>query len=375
MLTPQERKPAMSKIPPVDGLEQVVDREGLLKVAGASLGSLTEALLSGKTTAKAVGEAHGMSPKQFHKALKRASSAGWQDWTRAMLPLCESRTGLSALIADDTVAGHPSGKVLPFAKVLYHGTLHRPVYSQNLVALAWTDGTRVILLGLRHWEPDAGVTKHQILREMLDEVVDGGLKADWLLFDGWYLNPEMVLWCAEHRIHWASRLRRDRLVETNQGPIDEALQYRVDELAAGFSEREYRWYGGFRKYAKGVEVTTGLWPEPVKVVLVKPRFHASLDDMKFWICSALVDVPTVLRLVRLRWGIEVVFRYLKQRFKLETCIIRTPEILLVWWKLLWNAFNTIADLQDYGRNWASAKIYWLSRRNPHATMYSALGVA
>lgn len=365
----------MSKIPSIDVAEQVVDREELVKVAGASLGSLTEALLSGKTTAKAVGEAHGMSPKQFHKTLKRASSAAWQDWTRAMLPLCESRTGLSALIADDTVAGHPSGKVLPFAKVLYHGTLHRPVYSQNLVALAWTDGTRVILLGLRHWEPDAGVTKHQILREMLDEVVDGGLKADWLLFDGWYLNPEMVLWCAERRIHWASRLRRDRLVETRQGPIDETLQYRADELAAGFCEREYRWYGDFRKYAKGVEVTTGLWPDPVKVVLVKPRFHASLDDMKFWICSALVDVPTVLRLVRLRWGIEVVFRYLKQRLKLETCIIRTPEILLVWWKLLWNAFNTIADLQDYGRNWASARSYWLSRRNPHATMHSALGVA
>ncbi|MNY62041.1 Transposase DDE domain protein [compost metagenome] len=108
---------------------------------------------------------------------------------------------------------------------------------------------------------------------------------------------------------------------------------------------------------------------------MKPRFHANLDDMKFWVCSALVDVPTVLRLVRLRWGIEVVFRYLKQRFKLETCIIRTPEILLVWWKLLWNAFNTIADIQDYGRNWASARSYWLSRRNPHATMHSALEAA
>jgi hypothetical protein len=75
------------------------------------------------------------------------------------------------------------------------------------------------------------------------------------------------------------------------------------------------------------------------------------------------------------WSFEVVFRYLKQRFKLETCIIRTPEILLVWWKLLWNAFNTIADIQDYGRNWASARSCWLSRRKPHATMLSALGAA
>lgn len=359
----------------IKGTTQAIDREELLKVAGASLGSLTEALLSGKTNAKAIAEAHGMSPKQFHKAMKRTSVAGWQDWTRAMLPLCKSRTGLSALIADDTVVGHPSGKVLRFAKVLYHGTLHRPVYSQNLVALAWTDGTRVILLGLRHWEPDAGMTKHQILREMLDEVLEGGLKADWLLFDGWYLNPVVRLWCAERGVLWASRLRQNRLVETKQGPMDETLQYRVDELAAGFSERDYRWYGNFKKYAKGLEVSRGLWPTPVKIVLVKPRFHANLDDMKFWISSALVDVPTVLRLVRLRWGIEVVFRYLKQRFKLETCIIRTPEILLIWWNLLWNAFNTITDLQDYGRNWASARSYWLSRRNPHATMRSALGVA
>lgn len=296
----------MIKILPTAASEQELDFERLVKVPQASLESLTQALLSGKTTARAVGEVHGMCPKQFHKALKRSYCADWQAWTRAMVPMCQSHTGISALIADDTVLGHPSGRVLPFAKFLHHGASHRVVYSQNLVALAWTDGTRVIILGLRHWDPLGGVNKHQILREMLDEVIAAGLHADWLLFDGWYLNPEMVLWCAEQRIHWASRLRRDRLVETEQGPLDQCEEYRMDELAAGFAEHEYRWYPQFKKYAKAVEVTTALWPEPLKVAMVKDRYHDNLDDMRFWVCSAMVDVPTILRLTRLRWGVEIV---------------------------------------------------------------------
>lgn len=365
----------MIKIPPATTEKQEIGFEKLVNVPGASLDSLSTALLSGKTTAMAVGEAHGMSPKQFHKALKKAYCAGWQDWTRTMSPMCQSRTGLSALIADDTVCGHPSGRVLPFAKYLHHGASHRVVYSQNLVALAWTDGTRVIILGLRHWDPFGGITKHQILREMLDEVIATGLKADWLLFDGWYLNPEMVLWCYEQRIHWASRLRRDRLVETGQGPLDQVTEYRMDELAAAFAEHDFRWYKDFGKYAKGIEVTTGLWPKPLKVAMVKDYYHDNLDAMKFWVCSAMVDVPTILRLTRVRWQVEVVFRYLKQKLRLEKCIIRTPQIIQIWWKLLWYAFNTVAEHQNFGRNWASAREYWLARCKPHVTMRSASAAA
>ena len=122
-------------------------------------------------------------------------------------------------------------------------------------------------------------------------------------------------------------------------------------------------------------MTTTLCLAPLKVALVKPRYHASLDDMKFWVCSAPVDVPTLLHLTRLRWRIEVVFRYLKQHLRLETCIIRTPEILTTWWNLLWYTYNAVATHQDFGTNWASAKLLWRTRSNPHATIHSALGVA
>lgn len=316
-----------------------------------------------------------MNPKQFHKALKASFLAGWNQWTQTMVPLCLSETGISALIADDTVLGHPSGRVLPFAKCLHHGASHRVVFSQNLVALAWTDGRRVILLGLRPWEPNSGISKHQILREMLDEVIACGLGAQWLLFDGWYLTPDLVLWCLEQRIHWASRLRRDRLVETEEGALDERWQYRTDELAAGFAEAQYRWYPQFRKYAKGVEVTTNLTPQPLRIAMVKDHYHDNLDKMRFWVCSAPVDVPTILRLTKLRWGVEVVFRYLKQHLRVEKCIIRTPHIIRIWWSLIWTAFNRVAELQDTDRNWASAKLHLLTRRKPHATMFPGLAVA
>lgn len=343
----------------------------LLQMKGASLESLTTGLLAGRTTAKSLAELHGMTPKQFHKALRNSTFGAWTDWLHAALPLCQSTTGISALITDDTVVGHPSGRVLPLGKVLFHQKWKRPLYAQNLVALAWTDGTRVILLGLRPWVPDSGVTKHQLLEEMLEEVISGGLKADWLLFDGWYLRPELVYWCAKHRIHWASRLRRDRIVETDKGPIEDRWEYRADELAAAFAEREYRWYPEFRKYAKGVELTTRLSPRPLKVALVKDHYHDNLDAMRFWACSAPVDVPTILRLVKLRWGIEVAFRYLKQHLGLEKCIIRTPHILTLWWNLLWSAYNTVASGQTRRRNWSTAKIHLLAAREPHATMHSA----
>lgn len=362
MLRPRKESLAMIKIQRPDPTNQPVDTEKLLRLPGASLESLVGALVSGKTTARSVAAAHGMSPKQFNKALHKANCARLPKWMAAMAPLCVSTTGFNALITDDTVIGHRSGRVLPFGKVLFHQGWRRPLYAQDLVCLAWTDGIKVIILGIRHWVPNSGVTKHELLREMLIEAVKLGVPADWLLFDGWYLTKDLAKWCRENRIAWASRLRRDRLVETDQGPLDELWEYRTDELAAAFSVKDYRWYPEFKKYAKGVTVATDLDPRPLKIALVKPHYRSNLDDMKFWACSAPVDVPSLLRLTQMRWGIEVVFRYLKQHLGLEKCIIRTPRLLKIWWNLLWYAYNAVAVDQAPARNWARAKIRWLSRK-------------
>lgn len=354
---------------------QPFDHEALLSIPGTTANRIIEALIDGKTTAKSVAAANGMSPKQFHKALRRSRCSGWQDWLGTQASLCQSRTGVSALIVDDTVLGHPSGKKLPLGKVLFHQGWKRPLYSQNLVALGWTDGTRMILLGLREWVPDSGVTKHQIVREMLNEAIEQGVVSHWLLFDGWYLTPEMASWCSEHRIHWVSRMRRDRILETTEGPLDEAWKYRTDELASTFTSDQYRWYPEFRKYVKGVNVKCSLSPDPLRIAMVKQHFNSNLDDMKHFVSSAPLDIPSILRLVRLRWGIEVVFRYLKQHFGLEKCIIRTQGILLIWWKLLWHAYNVVAQVQEIGQNWARAKLIRLAGYNAHATRTSALEVA
>lgn len=68
------------------------------------------------------------------------------------------------------------------------------------------------------------------------------------------------------------------------------------------------------------------------------------------------------------------FRYLKQHLGLEKCIIRTPRLLKIWWNLLWYAYNTVAVEQAPARNWARAKIRWLSRKGD-ATRISAAWAA
>jgi putative transposase len=191
------------------------------------------------------------------------------------------------LILDDTILQkYTRGLSLVF-KLLDTKT-NGFVLGVNVVLLIWTDGTRIIPIGLRLYT-GKGVGKISLAEELLEQAKVLGFTPEYVLFDSWYASGRVLTrikalgWC------FVTKLKKNRRL--NGRPLK---RYRLTPYWSSL---------GVLKGGLGVAVYR------------RGRAFLSTNDLD-------IDCDVVKRLYAIRNMIEEVFRVLKQVCGWQGCQLR-----------------------------------------------------
>ena len=223
-----------------------------------------------------------------HDALTRQLYRAWQygaiqDWST--LP----KDGL--LVYDETVVCKPHAPRLANAQWVYDASQNRSVLGYKLLLILWVVGQERYIL--RVCLP--GTEKsNELIRRTLPEISDAGLAPEHVLFDCWYASCENLTLLEQLGWTYTSRVRSNRVFN-------------------GQHVKKHKFHGAKGKtgHLKGISH---------RVQVVK-------DGNRFLVTNDLTPHTTasLAKVYEGRWGIETVFRDLKQVLHLEKCACRSLE--------------------------------------------------
>lgn len=201
------------------------------------------------------------------------------------------------LIADDTVLNKSRSDKIELVQWQYSGTEHDIVKGIGMVNFLWLgeDGT-VMPADFRVYHPvEDGKTKNDHFRDMLVKAKQRGVTPDGVVADSWYSSLDNLKCIRDLGWVWVVGLRKNRVV--NRGEKLDDLTIPNEGIRVHL--RGYGWIMVYRFVATNGRtdyIGTNM-PEPTR--------------------------EKVQRIVKLRWGIEVYHRELKQTSGLEYCQSRS----------------------------------------------------
>ncbi len=108
----------------------------------------------------------------------------------------------------------------------WSGKHHKAIKGINLITLYYTDINGVnVPVNYRIYNKRDGKTKNDYLREMIDEVINWGIKARNITTDSWYSSKQNLKFFKEKEFNFGVGLAKNRLVR-----IDKENYVRVDSL-------------------------------------------------------------------------------------------------------------------------------------------------
>jgi DDE superfamily endonuclease len=264
-----------------------------------------------------------------------------------LLNFCLSQTTGGWLIIDDCLIEKPYAKAIIGTYKEYEHCTKQRVNGMRFVVLLWTNGVWRIPVAWSIWhkedKPKIGTTpsgrpryqktgrcllkidgqplpyrtKNQIALSLLNQVLNLGLKPDYLTFDNWYAGRENL-----KQFHWLylrffSRLKENRQVFYQNEKIS------VSELAQRFPITSFDHKHG--AYIKALEVYLPGFGS-IKLLLVRDDHHEEQGASKYIFTNDLTaSAPKILLSYRSRWAVETAFRDLKQNLHLEDCQARSLQ--------------------------------------------------
>jgi SRSO17 transposase len=192
-------------------------------------------------------------------------------------------------------------------------------------------------------------TKISLAVELVNEAIEQKLPFETVLFDSWYLAPELLELLAEHDKKWISILKINRNIITNnlrildeegKPVLFEKPQIKVEDLislipASAFKpvEIDNRTYYCF---SKNVHIAS----------LGKVRLVISFDNPDLdGTCAVLVtnhlswNAKKIIETYLLRWPIETFYQDAKQQLGLNKYRMRKAEAIQKHWCLVFVAYS------------------------------------
>jgi len=122
------------------------------------------------------------------------------------------------LIIDDTVLDKPYSQNMALVKKQYSGKHHGIVKGIDLVNMIWTDGSKMIPVDYRIYDPTRDdKTKNDHAREMLKSQEKRGFKPLYVLMDAWFTSVDNLKAIRSKNWNWIGALKSNRLVSITQG--------------------------------------------------------------------------------------------------------------------------------------------------------------
>ena len=194
-------------------------------------------------------------------------------------------------------------------------------------------------------------TKIDLAIELLEAAVQRGLAFETLLFDGWYLSPDLVQAAQRLGKNWISLLKKNRNLETNGLVLKDAAGERivlegphlaVKDLVPLLPATAYR-----EVIVKGVSywtfTRTVRIPGLGKVRLVISFRTAELTGTYIVLVSNRVDwsAQRIIAMYLQRWPIETFYQDGKEQLGLDEYRMRGAEAIGKHWCLVFVAYSLL----------------------------------
>lgn len=122
------------------------------------------------------------------------------------------------LSVDDTTLDKPYSQPMKLVGHFWSGKHHRVVKGLNLITLYYTDvQERHQPVNYRLYDKSEGKTKNEYVREMLAEVLEWGLKPDFVTGDSWYSCVANLKTVRNHAMGFLFAVESNRLVSIEKG--------------------------------------------------------------------------------------------------------------------------------------------------------------
>lgn len=129
------------------------------------------------------------------------------------------------LVIDDSTLDKPYSREIELVTRHWSGKHHRVVQGINLISMVWTDGTAIVPVDFRIYNPEQdGKNKNHHFRDMVLAAQERQFHPQCVIFDTWYASIENLKLIRSLTWHWFTRLKSNRLVnpdDTFNQPISD----------------------------------------------------------------------------------------------------------------------------------------------------------
>lgn len=192
-------------------------------------------------------------------------------------------------------------------------------------------------------------TKISLAVDLIEAAIRRDLPFSVMLFDGWYLAPEIVAVAQQHQKAWVSILKKNRKLETNSFVLKDATgkvialpgpHLKVEDLVPLIPATAYRkiTLGDQDYYSFTLSVSI---PDLGKVRIVISFANPQLIGTYVVLVSNRIDwtAHKLLHIYLQRWPIETFYQDTKQHLGLDEYRMRSAEAIQKHWCLVFVAYS------------------------------------
>lgn len=254
------------------------------------------------------GDVLEVSHDHVTRLLNKSSYTGKDLFDKAIVHLASAGGTVSV---DDSVIDKPYSNLESNDLVgrFWSGKHHQVVKGVNLVTLVYTDKDGYCLpVNFRLYDPHDRLSKHDLMQEMVREVLDWGLSPAWITADAWYASIGNLKFFRGLELSFQVGVQSDRIVSTEPGVYEQVGQIR-DIPDDGLYTHLKKF--GFVKVFR----TVGPDGDARHYIVHRPDTDA-LQSMKR---------QTFKAIKKIHWNVEKLFRAMKQACNLERFFVRKAQ--------------------------------------------------
>ena len=233
------------------------------------------------------------------------------------------------LTVDDSVIDKPYSNLETNELVskYWSGKHHKTVKGVNLIVLVYTDIEDCCLpVNYRLYDPNDTKTKHELLQQMLKEVIRWSLQPKWFTADSWYASITNLKYLRSLEINFQVGVKSDRIVSTQKGAAEQVGQIDcIPEQGLITYLKKF----GFVKLFRTID--------PDNTTRHYIVFETDSNALHQF------DRQDFKRIKKRHWNVENLFRALKQVCNLEESLQKTVSSLKMVRKSFSKFFNKFSS--------------------------------
>jgi len=319
--------------------------------------------------------AQGMPGKDIYYRFLNNPTYSWRKFLlRLSLKVTDTFDHLTSdkrvrvFILDDSILSRPRTKKAELLARIFDHASHRFVKGFTMLTLGWSDGYSFVPIDFAMLSSanaqnrlndatdsidkrtngakrraEAIIEKPKNVLQLIQNALDIGITADYVLMDSWFTNEPMITGILEKGLHSIGMVKQLKQRYNFNGQVMSLADLRATLPATNRGEL----IG-----SRCVKTKQGI---PVKIVFIQNR-----NNKREWLAILTTDISLddseIVRIYGMRWSIEVFFKSAKSLLKLgsefqgrnydmliaHTTIVFTRYILLEWER------RHNQDLRSYG---------------------------